>query len=266
MHYQKGQSDFSPLAITTPSHKSHRPTDQGALSPSQTATPSDRITSRFDFFEDALSPQSSTCVRSTSSQDLLLTRSELIGMMHTISNFALHYAAVYHGIGCSYHSLPFSARRSEWVIEGMRVRTDDAFTASQYKQLPDLVYIFSEVSHRLDETQRLLHRPRGDWQASEKQLRRCDALLQEAELRLRFLQAGVGNMWFTVGRDGAVSWDEGDVLARARAAFENRWMSVLPQICFADHVESHVQNNASKEAPVWMQEDVVESLFKREMR
>lgn len=238
--------------------------DQGAFSPSQTATPSDRNTGRFDFFEDAVSPQSSTCVRSTSSQDPLLTRSELIGMMQTISNFALHYAAVYHGIGCSYHSLPFSARRSEWVIEGMRVTTDEAFTASQYKQLPDLVYIFSEVSHRLNVTQKLFLRPGGDWQASEKQLRRCDTLLQEAELRLRFLQAGVGNMWFTVSRDEAVNWDEGDILAKARAAFENRWMSVLPQICFADHVESQVQSKASKEAPVWTQEDVVERLIKQE--
>lgn len=128
----------------------------------------------------------------------------------------------------------------------MRGEIDDAFIASQYKQLPDLVYIFSEISHRLSGIQRLFLERGVEWRATEKQLRRCDMLLQEAEIRLRFLQSGVGNMWFTVGRDDAVSWDEGNVLAKARAAFEDRWLSVLPQICFANHQQSNMQSSGVK--------------------
>lgn len=182
----------------------------------------------------ALSPQSqsSTAVRSSSSQDPVFTRSELVNIMHNISAFALHYASTYFSIGSSYHALPFSARISKWVVQDMRARVENAFNASSYRQLPDLVYIFAELSHRLNESQLLLTSEEGDWQASERQLRRCGMLLQEAELRLRFVQYAVWNMWWTVGRDAAVSWDEGEDKERARAAFEKRWLSVLPQICF----------------------------------
>jgi hypothetical protein len=247
MHQKQTQSGFSPPATMTPNDKRYHQPGQSGFSPLALKTPNNRNTGWFDCNEDLLSPQSSTCVRSTSSQEPLLNRGELVGMMETISTYARHFASAYHGIGCSYHSLPFSARRSQWVVEGMRVAIDEALTASQYKQLPDLVYMFSEISHRLSETQYLLYRPGADWQAAEKQLRRCDMLLQEAELRLRFLQTGVGNMWFTVGRDDAVSWDEGEVLATSRTAFESRWLSVLPQICFTNHVQSIVQSMASKE-------------------
>ena len=96
------------------------------------------------------------------------------------------------------------------------------------------MYIFSEISHRLDESQQLLWEHQGDWRASEKLLRRCDTLLQEAEVRLKFLQAGVWNMWFVVEKDEGVTFDEGEDCARARVVCENRWLSVLPQICFAD--------------------------------
>jgi hypothetical protein len=271
MHQKQTQSGFSPPATMTPNDKRYHQPGQSGFSPLALKTPNNRNTGWFDCNEDLLSPQSSKCVRSTSSQEPLLNRGELVGMMETISTYARHFASAYHGIGCSYHSLPFSARRSQWVVEGMRVAIDEALTASQYKQLPDLVYMFSEISHRLSETQYLLYRPGADWQAAKKishrlsetqyllyrpgadwqaakkQLRRCDMLLQEAELRLRFLQTGVGNMWFTVGRDDAVSWDEGEVLATSRTAFESRWLSVLPQICFTNHVQSIVQSVASKE-------------------
>jgi hypothetical protein len=246
MHQKQTQSGFSPPATMTPNNKRYHQLGQSGFSPLALKTPNNKNTGWFDYNEDLLSPQSSTCVRSTSSQESLLDRGELVGMMETVSSYARHFASAYHGIGCSYHSLPFSARRSEWVVEGMRVAVDEALTASQYKQLPDLVYMFSEISHRLSETQQLLYQPGADWRFAEKQLRRCDLLLQEAELRLRFLQAGVGNMWFTVGRDDAVSWDEGDVLATSRAAFESRWLSVLPHVCFANHVQSIVQSMASK--------------------
>jgi hypothetical protein len=231
MHHEPSKIGSSPLKISTPTHK-----------------PS----SRFDHHqnEDLQSPQSSTCVRSTSSQDPILTRSELINITNTIYAFALHYAAVYHDVGRSYHALPFSARRSEWLVNDMRGIVDLALNASHYKQLPDLVYIFSEISHRLNASQQLLGRYRADWQASEKLLRRCDALLQEAELRLKFLQTGVWNMWFVVGRVEAVSFDEGEDCARAKVAFENRWLSVLPQICFADHGdgESKIQMVGKRES------------------
>lgn len=183
----------------------------------------------------ALSPQSqsSTAVRSSSSsQDPIFTRSELVNVMHNISAFALHYSSTYFSIGSSYHALPFSARISQWVVQDMRAKAENALNASSYRQLPDLVYVFAELSYRLNESQLLLNSEKGDWQASERQLRRCDMLLQEAELRLRFVQCAVWNMWWTVGRDEKVSWDEGEDKERTRAAFEKRWLSVLPQICF----------------------------------
>jgi hypothetical protein len=213
MNYPKPKLGSSPLKITT--------------------TPTHEPKPLFsNYYEDLHSPLSSTCVRSTSSQDPVLTRSELINIMSTISAFALHYASVYHAIGCSYHLLPFSARRSNWVVSDMRCIVDLALNASHYKQLPDLVYIFSEISLRLAEAQFRLGDYRGDWRVSEKLLRRCDALLQEAEVRLGFLQDGVWNMWFVVGKDERVVFDEGEEIERARAAFRDRWLSVLPQMCF----------------------------------
>lgn len=198
-----------------------------------------RSSVRFDDNDNTLSPLSSVCARSPNSEGPVFTRTrgELIKSMNAISTFARHYASVYHGVGLSYHSLPFSARRSEWVLEGMRFRVDEALTTSHYKQLPDLVYIFTEISHRLNNAQLLLGEQYG-WQGAESQLRRCDKLLQEAEIRLRFLQSGVGNMWFTAGRDNSVTWDEGAVLWKARKAFETRWLGVLPQICFTHHPKS----------------------------
>ena len=213
MQHRKSKLGSSPLKITTPVQDS---------------------CSRFDDRHDDIhSPLSSTCVRSTSSQDPVLTRSELINIMSTTSTFALHYAAIYHAIGVSYHALPFSARRSEWVVSDMRCIVDLALNASHYKQLPDLVYIFSEISLRLYESQYLLGDYQGNWQVSEKLLRRCDVLMQEAEVRLNFLQNGVWNMWSVAGRDEMVCFGEGEDCERARAAFRDRWLSVLPQICFA---------------------------------
>ena len=213
MLHQKSKLGSSPLKITTP-----------------VQDPFSRLDNRN---EDIHSPLSSTCVRSTSSQDPVLTRSELINIMSTISNFALHYAAIYYTIGVNYHTLPFSARRSEWVVSDMRCIIDLALNSSHYKQLPDLVYIFSEISLRLYESQYLLGGYQGNWQVSEKLLRRCDALMQEAEVRLNFLQNGVWNMWFVAERDGMVCFDEGVDCEKARAAFRDGWLSVLPQICFA---------------------------------
>ena len=227
MYHQKSQLGSSPLKITTP-----------------VGDPFSRFDNRHD---DIHSPLSSTCVRSTSSQDPVLSRSELINIMSTISTFALHYAAIYHAIGCSYHALPFSARHSEWVVSDMRYIVDLALNVSNYKQLPDLVYIFSEISLRLYESQYLLGDYGGDWQASEKLLRRCDALMQEAEVRLKFLQDGVWNMWFVVGKDETVCFDEGEECERARAAFRDRWLSVLPQICFAGQKREKELQNEERE-------------------
>ena len=226
MHRSTGKISSSPLTITTPTHK-----------------PSPRFDHHYD---DIQSPQSSTCVRSTSSQDPVLTRSELIEITGSISIFAQHYATFYHSIGKSFHALPFSARCSKWIVYDIRGIIDLAFNVSYYKQLPDLVYIFSEISHRLNESQQMLSEYRADWQASERQLRRCDALLQEAEVRLKFLQDGVWNMWFVVGKDAAVWFDGGDD-CRAKAVLQNRWLSVLPQICFANHQENDLQNGPSRE-------------------
>jgi hypothetical protein len=217
MQNQTGPSDFKPLAIITPGEQ----------------TPERR-----HYFD---SPQSSTCVRSTSSQDPLLTRGELIERMNSISGFSMHFGAAYHGLGRCYHSLPLSARGSSWVVKGMRDAVDDAFVVSHYKQLPDLVYIFSEISHRLSESQQYFHGAAGEWQAAEQQLRRCDMLLQEAGMRLRFLQTGLQSIWFSIGRDPAVRLDKGDVEANTRTTFETRWLSVLPQICFVCCTEPNVE-------------------------
>lgn len=187
-----------------------------------------------DTRDATLSPQSSTCIRSTSSQDPVLTRGELIDIMDHVSAFAQHYGAAHHGIGCSFHELPYSARVTRWVCPKMREEATQALTALHFNQLPDLVSIFGEVSLRLKESQSLLCHPDKDWQAAEIQLRRCDNLLQEAEIRMRFLQAAVWNMWFAVEHDKSVTWDEGDVLADGRVVLKNGWLSVLPRICFID--------------------------------
>ncbi|GAB7328342.1 hypothetical protein MBLNU13_g00334t1 [Cladosporium sp. NU13] len=228
MYHQKSKLGSSLLNITTPIQDPF---------------------SRFDKHHDeTYSPLSSTCVRSTSSQDPVLSRGELIRIMTTISTFALHYAAVYHAIACSYHALPFSARRSEWVVSDMRCIVDLAFNASHYKQLPDLVYIFSEISLRLYESQYLLGNYPGKWQDSEKLLRRCDALMQEAEVRLKFLQDGVWNMWFIVDKDEKVCFDESEDCNRARSAFRDRWLSSLPQICFAGQKREKELQDEMKES------------------
>jgi len=228
-HHKKAKLGSSPLKLTT------TPTEQ----------PSPLYN---NYHADTHSPLSSTCVRSTSSQDPILTRSELLKIMETISTFALHYAAVYHAIGSSYHALPFSARRSAWVVPEIRCIVDLALNSSHYKQLPDLVYLFSEISLRLAEAQYRLNHYHADWQVSEKLLRRCDALMQEAEVRLNFLKAGVWNMWFVVDRDEKVVFDEGEECEKARAAFRDRWLSVLPQICFAGLMrEREVQEEIKRE-------------------
>jgi hypothetical protein len=41
-------------------------------------------------------------------------------------------------------------------------------------------------------------------------------------------------MWFVVGRDEKVCFIEGEESESARAAFRNRWLGVLPQVCFAE--------------------------------
>lgn len=118
----------------------------------------------------------------------------------------------------------------------MREETTQALTALHFNQLPDLVSIFGEVSLRLRESQDLLCHPDKDWQAAEAQLRRCDLLLQEAETRMRFLQAAVWNMWFAVKYDDLVTWDEGEDLAEGRAVLKNGWLSVLPEILSLIHI------------------------------
>jgi hypothetical protein len=198
--------------------------------------------------DGTLSPQSSTCIRSTSSQDPLFSRGELIDIMDHVSAFAQHYGAAYHGIGCSYHELPYSARDTRWIVSEMRGEATQALTALHVNQLPDLVSIFGEVSLRLREAQDLLCHPDQDWQAAEVQLRRCDVLLREAETRMRFLQAAVWNMWFAVEYDKLVSWNEGEDLAKKRVVQRNGWLSVLPNICFMDQSTSEAQQEHGEQS------------------
>ena len=230
------------------------------LSPLTPATQSNR--SSFENHPDAQSPQSSVCVRSTNSEEPVFTRGELIEKMKGISKFAMHYASVYHGIGLSYHSLPFSARRSEWVVKDLQSEVHEALTTTVYARLPQLIDIFTEISHRLNNAQLFLVRE-SQWRGAETQLRRCDDLLQEAELRLRLLQSGVGNMWFTVGRDEQVTWNEGKAYARARRTMERRWLSKLPQICFADPVQSQASKDEQcerMEGAFWNQLEAIKGV------
>lgn len=126
------------------------------------------------------------------------------------------------------------ARSSNWVTPGMRQRAAEALMASDQQQLPELVHLFNEISHRLENAQKLLQLDGNKWLPSIKELRRCDMLLQEAELRLRFLQGAVGNMYFAVGRDEAITWEETERLAHARAALKFQWACILPQMCFGN--------------------------------
>jgi hypothetical protein len=168
-------------------------------------------------------------------------------LMRRSSAFAQHYGAAYHGIGCSYHELPWSARITRWVVSEMRDEATQALTALPVNQLPDLVSIFGEVSLRLKESQDLLCHPDKDWQAAEVQLRRCDTLLQEAETRMRFLQAAVWNMWFAVEYDKLVTWDESEDQANERAVLRNGWLGALPKICFMEESIKAAQNEHGKE-------------------
>lgn len=180
------------------------------------------------------SRQTSSCMQSTTSEVPTPTRFELIDTMQHISSWALNYSHVYYAIGSSYHLLPFSARQSDWVTPGMRSKTIEALIISDAHQLPDLVHLFGEIAHRLDIAQFTLQLPGRQWLSSEVQLRRCDMLLQEAELRLRFLQGAVGSMWFAVGRDAEITHEETERSAWARALLKKNWARVLPQMCFAD--------------------------------
>jgi hypothetical protein len=130
----------------------------------------------------------------------------------------------------------------------MRDEATQALTACPVNQLPDLVSIFGEVSLRLRESQDLLCHPDEDWQAAEVQLRRCDTLLQEAEIRMRFLQAAVWNMWFAVEYDNLVTWDESEEMADARAVLRKGWLSALPKICFMDEGIKEAQGEHGKES------------------
>ena len=80
------------------------------------------------------------------------------------------------------------------------------------------------------------------------QLRRCDTLLQEAEIRMRFLQAAVWNMWFAVEFDKLVTWDESEEMADARAVLRNGWLGALPKICFMDESIKESQVEHGKES------------------
>ena len=83
--------------------------------------------------------------------------------------------------------------------------------------------------------------------AAEVQLRRCDTLLQEAETRMRFLQAAVWNMWFAVEYDKLVTWDESEDQANERAVLRNGWLGALPKICFMEESIKAAQNEHGKE-------------------
>jgi hypothetical protein len=129
----------------------------------------------------------------------------------------------------------------------MRDEATQALTALPVNQLPDLVSIFGEVSLRLKESQDLLCHPDEDWQAAEVQLRRCDTLLQEAETRMRFLQAAVWNMWFAVEYDKMVTWDESEEQANERVVLRNGWLSALPKICFMEESIKAAQSEQERE-------------------
>lgn len=207
------------------------------------ATSPNTDSSSNDVYVSAHSRQASSCVQSTTSEEPVPTRGHLLDILRHISMFASHYASVYFAIGCSYHSLPFSARQSSWVTAGMRQKAAEALITSTSQQLPDLVYIFDEIAHRLGIAQNELHSNGRQWLSSEIQLRRCDMLLQEAEMRLRFLQGAVGSMWFAIGRDDEITWEEDERLIGARARMKSEWACVLPQMCFAEAKLSPVEKN-----------------------
>lgn len=150
-----------------------------------------------------------------------------------MSAFALHYAAIYHALGINYHFLPLAARTSKWVIEDMQRLAAEAFTASPDHQRPDMIVLLHEVGLRLQETKHLLGLNAWTLASAEVQLRRCDVLLREAEVHLRFLESVVGEMWFVVGRDEAVRGGvESLAEAGEREGLKREWAMVLPQMCF----------------------------------
>ena len=56
-------------------------------------------------------------------------------------------------------------------------------------------------------------------------------------------------MWFVVDKDEQVCFDEGGDRERARAAFRDRWLSVLPQVCFAgQRREKELQDEERRES------------------
>lgn len=229
-------------------HEYHRDGDFSPLTMSPT-TESDNT----DFFQSAHSRQTSSCMQSTTSQEPVPTRDHLLETLHRISAFALHYADVYYAIGCSYHILPLSARQSRWVTQGMAQKAAEALITSSHLQLPDLVHLFNEIGHRLDNAQWMLRFSyEKQWMSAEIQLRRCDMLLQEAEIRLRFLQGAVGSMWYAVGRDKDVTWTENERLIGVRALLKKDWASILPQMCFA-HTSRELSLNGVAEHYEWRQ-------------
>lgn len=218
--------------MQTPTPKSNQRVQSGMSTLTQSKS---RSSNGADVFDDALSTHSSSCVVSTTSEKPALTRFELMEMMRHMSAFALHYANAYYGIGLSYYFLPVSARTSKWVTMGMQQKAADAFTTSPNHQRPDLVCLLNEVGYRLQEAQFLLSSSHWTLSSAEVQLRRCDMLLQEAELHLRFLQGAVGSMWFAIERDQNIYWEEDQAGINE---LRSDWAKILPQMCFPPGVLS----------------------------
>jgi hypothetical protein len=143
--------------------------------------------------------------------------------------FLQHFAPAYLALGRCFHRVPFGARNSQNIVDEIRNIVLEAFTAPPNRELPMLVYIFGELGKRLEEAELLMYHE--NLVAADTGLRRCDSLLVEAQIHLRFLQGAVSEMWFLFGREEGVE-DESEDEGRQRSALEKQWTDKLPEDCF----------------------------------
>lgn len=148
----------------------------------------------------------------------------------TVLSSLQHFAPAYLALGRCYHKFPLSARNSENLIIEYRDIASEAFTAPTLRELPALVYVFGEMSQRVREAGLLVDAKNAV--AAETRLQRCDGLLAEAELRIRFLQIAVEEIWFLLGREKDVYREEVDEEGKGRGVLEAEWVKVLPEVCF----------------------------------
>ncbi|KAK6432114.1 hypothetical protein LTR95_011720 [Oleoguttula sp. CCFEE 5521] len=143
-----------------------------------------------------------------------------------------HYASAYLAVGRLYHSTPMAARSSPWILPALQQIAGEAFVASRDRQLPELVQIFGEISMRLTQISKtLVQAADEDLGKLEAKLKRCDALLGEAAIRLKLLQSAVGEICGVYERDRDAWWVESSDGPKERGVAEREWVNVLPEVC-----------------------------------